>query len=285
MEKWSPQVKAAIIGAIAVVILAILSGIGWLLINYYQNPGESFADFYYKRLISNVVRYSYFYVNTISGSIGLITGFCLCRKTIRPTSILSGNPVPSNTIPVAIPESDNDHRRPLLTIDDPKPGQEIKKGNYPVSGRYTAKPIKGEKFAVFTRRGNRYWPKGQLLIDHDGTWHCRIKEDHPGETTIIICQVDNGIYLWVDLYLYLGNKYNDWRGEEIQQLPNSIRVDQSVRIDTVATIPGHAALALCSVLIVSARPWACRSRSKSSASRASIAWRVRTRYTVFCIFR
>ena len=47
----------------------------------------------------------------------------------------------------------------------------------------------------------------------------------------------------------------------------------------------QAALALWSVLVVSARLWACRSRSRSSASRTSIARRVRTRYTVFCIFR
>ena len=47
----------------------------------------------------------------------------------------------------------------------------------------------------------------------------------------------------------------------------------------------HAALALCKVLVVWARPWACCSRSRSSASRPSIARCVRTRYTVFCILR
>ena len=47
----------------------------------------------------------------------------------------------------------------------------------------------------------------------------------------------------------------------------------------------HAALALCRVLVVWARPWACCSRSRSSASRPSIARCVRTRYTVFCILR
>ena len=39
----------------------------------------------------------------------------------------------------------------------------------------------------------------------------------------------------------------------------------------------HAALALCKVLVVWARPWACCSRSRSSASRPSIARCVRTR--------
>ena len=47
----------------------------------------------------------------------------------------------------------------------------------------------------------------------------------------------------------------------------------------------HAALALCRVLVVWARPWACCSRSRSSANRPSIARCVRTRYTVFCILR
>ena len=47
----------------------------------------------------------------------------------------------------------------------------------------------------------------------------------------------------------------------------------------------HAALALCRVLVVWERPWACCSRSRSSASRPSIARCVRTRYTVFCILR
>ena len=47
----------------------------------------------------------------------------------------------------------------------------------------------------------------------------------------------------------------------------------------------HAAFALCRVLVVWARPWACCSRSRSSASRPSIARCVRTRYTVFCILR
>jgi hypothetical protein len=63
------------------------------------------------------------------------------------------------------------------------------------------------------------------------------------------------------------------------------KLDSVKIIDTVARIPGHAALALCKVSVVLARPWACLSRSRSSASRTSIARRVRTRYTVFCIFR
>ena len=58
--------------------------------------------------------------------------------------------------------------------------------------------------------------------------------------------------------------------------------------DTLARIPGHldhAALALWRVRVVSARLRVCRSRCRSSANRAFIARRVRTRYTDCCIFR
>jgi group II intron reverse transcriptase/maturase len=54
-------------------------------------------------------------------------------------------------------------------------------------------------------------------------------------------------------------------------LRDSLKLELSPEKDTVVTIPGHPALALCRVSVVSARPWACRSRSRSSASRASIA--------------
>ncbi len=68
---------------------------------------------------------------------------------------------------------------------------------------------------------------------------------------------------------------------------NTARVERQKKRDCSQDtgLSHHAALALCKVLVVRARPWACCSRSRSSASRPSIARCVRTRYTVFCILR
>ncbi len=70
------------------------------------------------------------------------------------------------------------------------------------------------------------------------------------------------------------------------KLPGSLAIVQFFRQCSQDTgLSHHTALALCKVLVVWARPWSCCSRSRSSASRPSIARYVRTRYTVFCILR
>jgi hypothetical protein len=113
-------------------------------------------------------------------------------------------------------------------------------GEVVVTGKYTAPPPPGWKFAMFTRRDNRYYPKGRFKDNHDGTWTCPTFEPNPGETQIIAAQVADGVYLWINLYGYMGVTHKEWKGEEMTTLPDSIRVDETATI-TIGPKPTSAA--------------------------------------------
>jgi hypothetical protein len=56
------------------------------------------------------------------------------------------------------------------------------------------------------------------------------RREPEGETQLVAAQVTDGVYLWVDLYGYVGNKYKEWIGTKLNPLPKSIRVDDVVTI-------------------------------------------------------
>jgi pyrimidine deaminase RibD-like protein len=112
----------------------------------------------------------------------------------------------------------------------PEHGQALAQGKHTVQGTYRRKPADWERFTLLTRREKRYYPHGGFRIISERTWECEIHEYYPGETTIIVAQIDPCSALWVDLYLKVGRDHNKWVGLEIEQLPSGIRPNQQITI-------------------------------------------------------
>jgi hypothetical protein len=121
-----------------------------------------------------------------------------------------------------------------MSIDPIKyPGslKEFPQGDITVTGTYSDKAPPGWRFALFTRRDNTYWPKGRFTDNQNGTWGCVLTEPNKGKTQIVATQVADGVYLWINFYGYVGKTYKEWVGQQLDPMPESIRVDDIATIE------------------------------------------------------
>jgi hypothetical protein len=217
LTKFSPQVNAVLVGF-------LIGAPGAALIDYAQNPEKSYVTFYATIIIGvlakQVPAWSLLVVAAVLAALWYLT-----RRSTGITAI------PGPQVTAGIENGDEPVApAPLMTIDEPLEGSSHPIGDIWIKGSYSGRPARGKAFAVFTKSGNTYWPKGRFVDNLDGTWSCVITETRIGETTIVAAQVDVGVYLWVDLYGYVGNKYGEWVGATMRDLSESIRPDQVMTI-------------------------------------------------------
>jgi pyrimidine deaminase RibD-like protein len=122
-----------------------------------------------------------------------------------------------------------DRQAPRFRIT-PLGDRPFKAGTLKIEGTYRIDPSPGERFALFTRKGKQYWPQGRFRMLENGKWDCEIDEGYPGETDIIIAQIDPGIDLWVQHYLKVGKDHKKWVGLDIEQPPAGFRPNDVVTI-------------------------------------------------------
>lgn len=227
------DLSALVVAIIAAIVTAILGGIGYCLNDYFQHPGKSIAEFYWRKVAALMMTEAPVYSLALVGLACFLAGAATRRLGRGGRATPGGNPPPPPLVATASRAATG------FKIDAQHGGREVTEGPVTVGGTWQNKPTHPDRMVVLSRRGNTYWPqrKSKFVIHDDHTWTCRLHEMHRGDgrndATIMIVRLSEQGSLWVEQYEKTIEELRKWVGLDISLLPDSIVIDDSVTIHIV----------------------------------------------------